>query len=138
MSILSYYARQIFNGTKDFEFRKSPLKQTDLNKDIFIYSAKDDKSIIGTLKVSEILCGNTKEILQKTGYDKRSDGYEIVSYFGKNNQKCFALKIYDTKIFNTPISLAELRKTNPNVHLPQYYTYINETNSIYKLLKNAK
>ncbi|MFR5903510.1 MAG: hypothetical protein ACLUGB_01270 [Bacilli bacterium] len=32
ISIMSYYARQIFAETKGYEFRKSPLKDCDLNK----------------------------------------------------------------------------------------------------------
>ena len=39
ISIMSYYARQIFAETKKYEFRKSPLKDDDLNKKIYVYSA---------------------------------------------------------------------------------------------------
>ena len=34
ISIMSYYARQIFAETKGYEFRKSPLKDCDLNQKI--------------------------------------------------------------------------------------------------------
>jgi len=37
MSIESKYARQIFNGTKPFEFRKPPIDEVDLNKEIYIF-----------------------------------------------------------------------------------------------------
>ena len=137
MSIMSYYARQIFDGTKGFEFRKSPLKEGDLNKEIYIYSAKDDKAFVGTFKVSEVLCGNTKEILKQTEYDKRDDGWEIVKYFGENNSKCYALKIYDVKKFSKPVTLAELRKVNANIRLPQYFAYINESDPVYAKLCSA-
>ena len=36
ISIMSYYARQIFAETKGYEFRKSPLKDYDLNKKIYV------------------------------------------------------------------------------------------------------
>lgn len=32
ISIMSYYARQIFDGTKKYEFRKYSLKDWNLNK----------------------------------------------------------------------------------------------------------
>jgi type I restriction enzyme S subunit len=134
MSIMTYYAKQIFDHTKKFEFRKSPLKESDLNKDIFIYSAKEDKAIIGTFKVSEIYHGNTEEILKLTGYDKRKDREEIVEYFGKNNPKCFALKLYDVKKLKRPISLKQLRKLNPQIMLPQYFSYIYPSDKVYDLL----
>ena len=63
ISIMSYYARQIFAETKGYEFRKSPLKDCDLNQKIYVYSAKEDKAIIGYMKVSDIIKGNTNQIL---------------------------------------------------------------------------
>ena len=95
ISIMTYYAKQIFDETKLYEFRKSPLKKELLDKKIYVYSAKEDKAIIGYFKVSDILNGNTSKILELTGYDKRKDGTEIVDYFGKNNPNCFALHLYD-------------------------------------------
>ncbi|MDE6583597.1 MAG: hypothetical protein K2K31_03010 [Clostridia bacterium] len=133
MSILTYYANQIFDGTKLYEFRKSPLKSSDLNRDILIYSAKGDKAIIGSFKVKEILHGDINEILKLTGYDKRSDGHEIVEYFGQKNN-CYALKLYDVKRFKKPITLKELRSVNPKLQLPQYYAYIKSSDPIYSFI----
>lgn len=65
ISIMSYYARQIFAETKGYEFRKSPLKDCDLNQKIYVYSAKEDKAIIGYMKVSDIIKGNTNQILKQ-------------------------------------------------------------------------
>lgn len=134
MSILTYYAKQIFDGTKNFEFRKRPLKTSDLNREIFVYSAKDDKSIIGSFKVKEILHGNTTEILKLTGYDKRNDSYEIVEYFGQANKNCYALRLYDVKKFKNPVTLKQLRSVDPKVQLPQYYCYIKTNNPLYSLI----
>ena len=134
MSIMSYYARQIFDGTKGFEFRKSPLRASDLNKQIFVYSAKDDKAIIGSFKVSKIHHGNVEQIMQITGYDKRPDGNEILAYYG-NNPNCYALELYDVQTFPKPLTLKELRRLDPNVQLPQYFTYINPNSPIYKQVK---
>lgn len=70
-----------------------------LNKKIYVYSAKEDKAIIGYFKVSDILNSNTDEILRATGYDKRQEGHEIVEYYGKNNPNCYALHLYDVTEF---------------------------------------
>ncbi len=134
MSIMSYYARQIFNGTKSYEFRKSPLRTEDLNKQIYIYSAKEDKSIIGSVKVKKIHFGNVEEILKITGYDKRIDGGEIVDYYG-NCSHCYALELYDIQKFMKPLSLKEMRKVDPNIQLPQYFTYIRPNSPIYEIIK---
>ena len=134
MSIMSYYARQIFDETKPFEFRKSALKSFDLNQKIYVYSAKEDKAIIGYMKVSEILHGTTKEIMRLTGYDKRKDGQEIIDYYGINNNNCFALNLYDVTEFSKHLELKDLRKIDLNIDLPQYYKYFYEGSPIYKLI----
>lgn len=134
MSIMSYYARQIFEETKPYEFRKSFLKPEDLNKKIYIYSAKEDKAIIGYVKVDDMLKGNTNEILHLTGYDKRPDGHEIVEYYGQNFQRCVALHLYDVTEFDDYLSLAMLRRVKPSIQLPQYYSYIYEGDPLYNLI----
>lgn len=135
ISIMTYYARQIFDGTKLYEFRKSPLKNDILNKKIYVYSAKGDKAIIGYIKVSDILNGNTDEILKATGYDKRSDGHEIVEYYGKNNPNCFALQLYDVTEFEEYLSLKDIRSISRNVDMPQYIKFIYENDPLYDAIK---
>lgn len=126
MSIISYYARQIFNGIKKYEFRISPLKLCDLNKTIYVYSAKVDKAIIGSFVVKNIHKGNINEILKITEYDKKQDRQEIVDYF-KNAAVCYALELTDIKLFQNPLTLKQMRVFEPNIQLPQYYTYIKKS-----------
>ena len=135
ISIMTYYAQQIFDETKLYEFRKSPIKEDLLNQKIYVYSAKEDKAIIGYIKVNDILKGNTSEILRLTGYDKRPDGDEIVSYFGKNNKNCYALHLYDVTEFQEYLTLRDMRKLIKNVDMPQYIKYIYENDPLYDLIK---
>lgn len=134
ISIMTYYAKQIFGETKLYEFRKSPLKKDLLDKKIYVYSAKEDKAIIGYFKVSDILNGNTNEILRATGYDKRKDGHEIVDYFGKNNPNCFALHLYDITEFDEYLTLKEMRKISKNADMPQYIKFIYENDPLYDVI----
>lgn len=134
MSIMSYYARQIFDGTKKFEFRKSPLRISDLNKQIYVYSAKQDKAIIGSFKVKKIHHGNVYEIMKITGYDKHKDGHEILEYY-RNTQNCYALELYDVQEFPQPLTLKQLRRLDPNIQLPQYFTYIKPGSLIFGAIK---
>lgn len=134
ISIMTYYASQIFDETKLYEFRKSPLKPDVLNQKIYVYSAKEDKAIIGYFRVSDILNGTTKEILMQTGYDKRFDGEEIVSYFGPNNQNCYALSLYDVTEFSEYLTLKNMRSISNNVSMPQYLKFIYEGDPLYDLI----
>ncbi len=138
ISIMSYYARQIFDGSKEYEFRKTPLRKELLNTKIYVYSAKEDKAIIGYFKVDNILCGNVNEILKLTGYDKRNDGFEIVNYFGKDRSKCYALHLSDINKFNKKLSLSEMRRIKENVSMPQYIKYIYEDDPLYGYIVELK
>ena len=135
ISIMTYYARQIFDETKLYEFRKSPLRDELLNKKIYVYSAKEDKAIIGYFKVSDILNGNTDEILRATGYDKRYDGHEIVEYYGKNNPNCFALHLYDVTEFEEYLTLRDMRSISKNADMPQYIKFIYDNDPLYEVIK---
>ena len=135
ISIMTYYAKQIFDETKLYEFRKSPLKEALLNQKIYVYSAKEDKAIIGYFRVRDILKGNTDEILKATGYDKRQDGHEIIEYFGKNNPNCYALHLYDVTEFDEYLSLRDMRSISSEVDMPQYIKYIYDNNPLYEVIK---
>ena len=115
ISIMSYYARQIFTETKGYEFRKSPLKDCDLNQKIYVYSAKEDKAIIGYMKVSDIIKGDTNQILKATGYDIRPYRQEIVDYYGENFQRCCALKLYDVTEFDEYLTFCSKKSLTSKV-----------------------
>lgn len=135
ISIITYYARQIFDETKLYEFRKSPLNNDILNKKIYVYSAKEDKAIIGYLKISDILKGNTDEIIKITGYNKKTDKQEIIKYYGKNNPNCFALKLYDITEFEEYLTLKDMKSISPNTNMPQYIKFIYENDPLYEVIK---
>ena len=139
ISIMSYYARQIFAETKGYEFRKSPLKDCDLNKKIYVYSAKEDKALIGYMKVSDILKGNTNQILKATGYDVRPDGHEIVDYYedagisaktGNHRPEFERLKDdINAKKINTIVALKLDRITRSIYDWENLMTFLDENNA---------
>lgn len=137
ISIMSFYARQIFDGTKKFEFRKSAIKEQDIGKTFYVYSAKDDKAIVGSFVVEKVHKGNLAEILKITGYDKRSDRGEIESYFA-NSKDCYALQLSQVKKFEKPLPLQQMRAIEPKVVLPQYWTYVSRKSKLFDLIRKLK
>lgn len=137
ISIMSYYARQIFAGTKKFEFRKSSIREEDIGKKIYVYSAKDDKAIIGSFVVTKVHKGNLGEILKVTGYDKRKDRDEIERYF-VNTQNCYALELGEVTKFEKTISLKQMRAIDPKVNLPQYWAYLPNKSPLCDIIKKLK
>ena len=106
-----------------------------LNKKNYVYSTKEDKTIIGYFKVSDILSGNTDEILRTTGYGKRPDDYEIVEYYEKNNPNCFALHLYDVTEFEEYLTLRNMRSISKNADTPQYIKFIYDNDPLYEVIK---
>lgn len=104
-------------------------------KKIYVYSAKEDKAIIGYFKVSDILKGNTDEILSATGYDKRQDGHEIVEYYGKNNPNCYDLHLHDVTKFEEYFSLKDIRSISRNADMPQYIKFIYDNDTLYEVIR---
>ncbi len=45
------------------------------------------------------------------------------------------LKLYDVTEFEEYLTLRDMRKINPNVQLPQYYSYIYENDPLYQVIK---
>ena len=72
--------------------------------------------------------------MQITGYDKRSDGHEILEYY-RNARNCYALELYDVQRFPEPLTLKQLRRLDPNIQLPQYFTYVKPSSPVYKAIK---
>ncbi len=130
MSIQTKYANEIFSGRKKYEYRKSSIGENNLNKKIYIYSAKVDKKIIGYIIIDKVLKGTIDEIIEKTNPKEAN----IREYFS-NAKLAYALHIKSFHKFESPIGLKELKKIDKNIMLPQYYKYIKENNKIYTLLK---
>ena len=137
ISIMSYYARQIFAGEKKFEFRKSSIREEDIGKSIYVYSAKEDKAIVGKMVVKKVHKGSLEEILKISGYDKRKDRGEIERYFA-NSKDCYALELEDIKSFAKKLTLKEMRSYDPKVNLPQYWAYVKQSNPLYEIIKNLQ
>ncbi len=134
IGIMTYYTKQIFAETKLYEFRKSPIRKEFLNEKIYVYSAKEDKAIVGYFRVSDILSGNTKQIMQLTGYDQRQDGHEIIQYYGPDNQNCYALQLYDVTEFDEYLYLKDIRGVCGQVDMPQYLKIVYENDPLYNLI----
>lgn len=86
-------------------------------------------------KVSDILNGNTDEILKATEYGKRHDGHEMVEYYEKNNPNCFTLHLYDVTDFEGYLTLRDMRSISKNADMPQYIKFIYDNDSLYEVIK---
>ena len=128
MSIKTKYESKIFNGTKTYEFRRRSIGEKNLNKRIYIYSSESKREIVGYIIVDEILHGNAKELVSKTGYE---DANGIEKYF--DGIEGYALHIKEYYKFIKPIKINEVKFV-----IPQFYRYISKDEELYKLVLSRK
>lgn len=134
ISIKTKYVKKIFEGTKKYEFRRKSIGEKNCNKRIFVYSSKDEKAIVGYIKIEEILEGNLNYILDITDH---KDNRDIIDYF-KNCKLCYALKISETVKFKEPIYLKDIKSKDEKFIVPQFYRYIKDNEYIYSILESME
>ena len=133
MSIKTKYAAQIFDGTKEYEFRKKSIGEKNCYKKIYIYSSEKEKAIVGYMIVDKILSGNLEKIQALTN-SFNNKGME--NYFN-GCEECYALHISEYHKFIKPIKLADIKNQYKKFVVPQFYRYIKEEEPIYDLLEST-
>ncbi len=103
ISINPQHVENIFNGTKQYEYRKIRCKQ-DVDK-IIIYSTYPIKKIVGEAKVEKILEDSPDNIWEET---KNYSGIDLKFYqqYFKNRSKAIAYKLTNIKKYNIPQELS--------------------------------
>lgn len=132
MSIKTKYANQIFDGTKEYEFRRKSIGEKNCNKKIYIYSSEEEKAIVGYMIVDKILSGNLEKIQALTN-SFNNKGME--NYFN-GCEECYALHISEHHKFIKPINLEDIKSQHKKFVVPQFYRYIKEK-PIYDLLESS-
>lgn len=93
LSIKPEFAEKILSGQKEYEFRKTPIKQADAVDEVILYASSPVQRIVGTFKISQIVSSSPKELWEryggKSGIDDRQRFMEY--YHGK--QEGYAIEI---------------------------------------------
>lgn len=118
LSIHPQHVEKIFDGTKQFEFRKVLCKRK-VDK-IIIYSTSPVMKVVGEAQVEDILYEDPESIWEKT---KDFSGIEENFFFDyfKDKVKALAYKLCNVKQYATPIELSDFGLT----HAPQSFAYID-------------
>lgn len=131
MSIKTKYAKEIFDGTKRYEFRRKSIGDNNCHKRIYIYSSGEEKAIIGYMVVDGIISGSLEDILVET---KTPNSEEMIDYY-RGVSVCYALHIGEYHKFIKPIKLTDIKEIDREFVAPQFYRYIKADEVLYKLLR---
>lgn len=117
LSIKPEYAQLIFEGKKQYEFRKTkPQKGVD---HIIFYATFPQKQVVGEATIDKILEGSPKEIweIAKTAAGITKDFY--FSYYAEKS-KAIAYRLKNVVKYDEPLTLKDLGVLSA----PQSYQYL--------------
>ena len=129
ISIESEYANMIFEELVNYEYRYEAIDKSLLNDKIYIYSSREDKAIIGYVRVSNVKKVSRLDIVHLKEY-------EIVNRrcMFTRDHSCYQMELYDVCEFDEYLSLKYLRIFQKSVSFNKNCTVIYEDNPLYQLI----
>lgn len=120
LSIKPVFAEKIFEGTKQYEFRKSLFRDKNVSK-VVVYASTPVKKVIGEFEIDHVLSSDPEDLWLKT---KEFAGIEkdfFDKYF-QNSKIGYAIKIKNATRYLSPLDL----KSGFNIERPpQSFAYLS-------------
>lgn len=124
------YANKLISGEKDIELRKTK-PHVQAGDYAIIYASAPAKVVLGYGKIKRIILCSPQEMWANFSSRLGIKEQDYLMYY-KNSNKSVGIEFEMIKPIN-PISLAELRRVDPNFHPPQIYRYVSNE-EIHKVL----
>lgn len=116
LSIKPEYAFKIFDGEKQVEYRRKPIRNA---KKVIIYVTKPVGKVLGEFEVADILCADPVELWDQTAEIGGINKQAYFEYF-KDTTQAFALTIKNVKRYETE---RELKDYGVKM-APQFFCYV--------------
>ncbi len=123
LSIKPNYVKEIINGNKKYEFRKTIFNKHKEVIKIFIYSTSPQKKIVGHFKIGEIVKDAPEELWKKYKDISGIEREDFFSYFNGYIEG-FAIRIDSLHIFDEFIEPEDFME---NFVPPQSFRYLHTT-----------
>lgn len=118
LSVKPQFAKDIFNGLKKYEYRKTIFTRQDIKK-VFVYASSPINSVIGEFQIEKIIHDNIDVLWILTKSNAGISKESFFEYFN-NKSKGYAIKIKSQKKYDNPLSLDSLMVSAP----PQSFRYL--------------
>lgn len=119
LSIKPEFADKIFSGKKQFEFRKSLFKRSEVNC-IVIYVTLPVGKVMGEFNIESIIEDTPSNVWEETKAAAGITRKFFHSYF-EGRERAFAIKIGEIKKYDEPLELSAL---GSNIFAPQSFRYL--------------
>ena len=127
------YANRLISGEKDIELRKTK-PHVQAGDYAIIYASAPAKVVLGYGKIKSIILCSPQEMWANFSTRLGINEQDYLMYY-KNSNRSVGIEFEMIKPIN-PISLAELRRVDPNFHPPQIYRYVTNEEIHKVLMKN--
>ena len=118
LSIKPEFANSIFDGSKEYEFRKTIFKNPNI-KTVVVYASSPMQKVIGEFDIETILSDIPVNLWEQT---KSKSGISESFFFNYFFDKKigFAIKVKNTRLYEKPLCL----RSNFDVSPPQSFCYV--------------
>lgn len=120
LSIKPKFAKQIFDGSKKFEYRKAIFKNQGI-KTVVVYASSPIQKVIGEFEIDFIINDSIAALWKKTKYSAGIDEDYFYQYFSER-EIGYAIKIKKTKKYRKPLCIKEDFNLTP----PQSFIYLGK------------
>jgi len=121
LSIKPQFAEKIFEGSKQFEFRRTIFKNKDVKK-IVVYASAPISKIVGEFEVNEVLNHEINFLWKETKEYSGISRQYYLDYF-KGKESGYAIKIDNPKKYKNQKCIRKTYGITP----PQSFAYIKNT-----------
>lgn len=121
LSIKPEFVRDIFEGVKLFEYRRSIFKKAGVTK-VVVYSTMPVGKIVGEFRIKQIIKDSPQEIWRKTGMVSGISKQRFDQYF-EGKKTGFALQIMEPLLYDEPIDPKTMFRA---FVAPQSFRYLEE------------
>ncbi|HCG8253434.1 TPA: hypothetical protein NJ905_003696 [Vibrio parahaemolyticus] len=125
LSIRPNYIREMVSGVKKYEFRKKFPKISDMgiSNKVFIYSSKPVMAIVGSFVVKKQYHSDFQTLMKDIDASKTYS--ERISNYLIDKESCHALEVSELIIYESHLTLSELRREFGSFTPGQSYRYLD-------------
>jgi len=119
LSIRPEYAERIFDGSKQFEFRKAIFK-SDKVRTVVVYATMPVGRVVGEFTVGEIIENKPSEVWRRTK-DHSGITRDFFDEYFAGRARAFAIEVHNPKLYRKSLNLTDV---HPSGVAPQSFCYI--------------
>jgi predicted transcriptional regulator len=119
LSVKPRFARAIFSGEKQFEFRRAIFKEKNVKR-VYVYASKPIGLVIGEFEIEEVIAEEPNSLWNTTKSASGISKKYFDDYF-EGKQIAYAIKVSGAQEYAEPVTLMELFNIN---RPPQSFMYV--------------